>query len=85
MTEILIALMTGIGAGIFFIIKENRELRKKEKLHDIEIEDVKLTNDLSNLQSDKSKIKNEMNKFQENPELLSDDEIEKFWNNRDKK
>jgi len=81
MTEILLALATGVGAAIFLIIKQNSKLKSDKKLHDIEVEDAKLETNQQTIKASKK----ELDKFLKEVDKkvmkdLSDKEIEEYWN-----
>jgi hypothetical protein len=81
MSEILLALATGVGAAIFLIIKQNSKLKSDKKLHDIEVEDAKLETNQETIKTSKK----ELDKFLKEVDKkvmkdLSDKEIEDYWN-----
>ena len=81
MSEILLALATGVGAAIFLIIKQNSKLKSDKKLHDIEVEDAKLETNQETIKTSKK----ELDKFLKEVDKkvmkdLSDREIEDYWN-----
>jgi|694.fasta_scaffold114932_5 hypothetical protein len=81
MTEILIALATGVGAAILLIIKENKKLKSDKKIHDIEVKDAKLETKQEAIKQSKK----ELDKFLKEVDKtvmkdLSDKDIEDYWN-----
>jgi septal ring factor EnvC (AmiA/AmiB activator) len=86
MTEILLSLLVGVCGAFFLILKQNSELKKKEKLHDIELKDVKLKTKQEQITQDSEKLKRQLEELDKPIEAipLSDSEIENFWN-RNKK
>jgi hypothetical protein len=85
MSEILLALATGVGAAIFLIIKQNQKLKSDKKLHDIEVEDAKLETKQESVKENKKKLNKHLEDIDKQVmKDLSDKEIEDFWN-KDKK
>lgn len=81
MTEILIALATGVGAAILLIIKENKKLKSDKKLSDIKVEDAKLETKQEAIKTSKKELDNFLKEVDKKVlKDLSDKEIEEYWN-----
>jgi septal ring factor EnvC (AmiA/AmiB activator) len=81
MSEILLALATGVGAAIFLIIKQNSKLKSEKKLHDIEVEDAKLETNQETIKTSKKQLDKFLKEVDKQVmKDLSDKEIEDYWN-----
>lgn len=81
MTEILIALATGVGAAILLIIKENKKLKSDKKLNDIKVEDAKLETKQESIKASKKELDKFLKEIdKEVMKDLSDKEVEDYWN-----
>lgn len=83
--DILAAILAIMGGSIVILLKVNKRLRTKNKLKDLEIEDVKLESDQKNIEKEKSRLKELLKKIKVEEENLNDSEIEEFWNNKKRK
>lgn len=83
--DVLAAILAIMGGSILILLKVNKRLRTKNKLKDLEIEDVKLESDQKNIEKEKGRLKELLKKIQVEEENLNDSEIEEFWNNKKRK
>ena len=83
--EILAAVLAFMGGSILILLKVNKRLRTKNKLKDLEIEDVKLESEQNNIKKDKAKLKESLKQVSVEVEDLDDGEIEEFWNSKKRK
>lgn len=80
--EVILGILALLGGTILVLLKQVNKLKSDKKLSDIKAEDVKLEERQVQVQEEKSKLKEELRKVDEQKAAdLSDVEVEKYWEN----
>lgn len=74
-----------MGGSILILLKLNKNLRAKNKLKDLEVEDVKLKTEQNYLKKEKEVLKESLINPKIDVQDLDDQGIENFWKNKKKK
>jgi len=82
--DLILSIFLVMGGAILALLKINKNLRSKNKLKDLEVEDAKLKTEQEFLKKQKDALKKELGKPKIESKDLSDQEIEEFWKNRKK-
>lgn len=83
--EVLFVIFTLMGGSILILLKLNKNLRAKNKLKDLEVEDVKLKTEQNYLKKEKEVLKESLINPKIDVQDLDDQGIENFWKNKKKK
>lgn len=81
--DIIVGIILFMGGAILALLNINKNLRSKNKIKDLEIEDVKLQVEQKNLKKEKENLKNSLKNIKVDSDL-NDKEIEDFWNKKGK-
>jgi uncharacterized membrane protein len=80
--EAILGVLLIMGGAILALLRQIAKLQSDKKLSDIKVADAKLEEKQINIQEEKTKLKEELQKVEEKKsENLSDTEIEKYWEN----
>lgn len=79
--DFIIGIFIFMGGSIMILLSANKKLRTKNKIKDLEIQDVKLQSEQDNLKKEKNKLKDSLKNISIDGNL-TDNQIEDYWKKR---